>query len=223
MGGWRELVKPTDGIISRTINRRISYRITMAIISAGVDVSPNEVSVWSFLLAVIASLLYLTGNPIPAGIMVQISSIIDGVDGELARLKGIASRFGAYFDALLDRLADIAIIVSYVYYTSKILGLGVGPTTCLLAFVLTGDLLVSYIHARGEASIGRSPILVGSVPSYASRDVRLFIIFIGSVIGGFISCANLITLVVVSVLAYSYVILKTMDLYMCRHVYEVVR
>ena len=43
--------------------------------------------------------------------------------------------------------------------------------------------MVSYIHARGEASLQQHPSKIGKIPNFASRDVRLFIIFVGSIIG----------------------------------------
>jgi len=144
--------------------------------------------------------------PVPAAIMVQASSIIDGVDGELARLLGLTSRVGAFLDAILDRFVDIAIIASLTYYVST---LGIIEAKLLVVvsmLALSGDLLVSYIHARGEASLGVHPSRIGIIPNFSSRDVRLFIIFVGTLIGMYIE-----TLIVVATLSYAYVISKFID------------
>ena len=50
-----------------------------------------------------------------AGVVIQLASIIDGCDGEIARLKYRSSRFGAWFDTVLDRYADVAIAVGITY------------------------------------------------------------------------------------------------------------
>jgi len=200
------LVKSTDGFISRYINRKISIRITRTIVKYKIPLSPNQVSIISFVLGLISALLYVLGMPVPAAIMVQASSIIDGVDGELARLLGLTSRVGAFLDAILDRFVDIAIIASLTYYVST---LGIIEAKLLVVvsmLALSGDLLVSYIHARGEASLGVHPSRIGIIPNFSSRDVRLFIIFVGTLIGMYIE-----TLIVVATLSYAYVISKFID------------
>jgi len=104
--------KPTDGPISKIINRKISTRITSYILSRNLPVTPNQISLLSFLTAVAASLLYVARLPALAGVLVQTSSIIDGVDGELARARRISNPVGAFVDSILDRLADALIIIS---------------------------------------------------------------------------------------------------------------
>lgn len=201
-----KLVKSTDGFISRYINRKISIRITRAIVKYKVPLTPNQVSIISFVLGLISALLYVLGMPIPAAIMVQVSSIIDGVDGELARLLGLTSRVGAFLDAILDRFVDIAIIASLTYYVSTLGIIEAKLLVVISMLALSGDLLVSYIHARGEASLGVHPSRIGIIPNFSSRDVRLFIIFVGTLIGMYIE-----TLIVVAILSYAYVISKFID------------
>lgn len=86
--------KPTDGPVSKYINRKISIRITRFIIEYNIPLTPNHVSIISFIMALVTLPLYLYGYLIPAGILVQLSSIIDGVDGELARALNMVSRKG---------------------------------------------------------------------------------------------------------------------------------
>jgi len=201
-----KLVKSTDGFVSKYINRRISIRITKAIVKYRIPLTPNQVSIISFVLGLISALLYILGMPIPAAIMVQVSSIIDGVDGELARLLGLTSRVGAFFDAMLDRFVDIAIIASLTYYIYVSSNINAELLIIISLLALSGDLLVSYIHARGEASLGIHPSKIGVIPNFSSRDVRLFIIFVGSLIGLYIE-----TLMVVAILSYAYVLSKFLD------------
>ena len=207
-----ELIKMTDGIVSRYINRKISTRITMFIVKKRINITPNQVSVLSFAIGIISALIYLFNNPLLAGIGVQASSIIDGVDGELARILKKTTRFGAFFDAILDRLVNIVIIICISLYLSN---LGVNQELLLVSSIcaLSGDLMVSYIHARGEASLNIHPIKIGIGLNYASRDVRLFTIFMGSVLENFIEGVLLYTLVIIALLSYSYVILKIIDAY----------
>jgi len=59
---------------------------------------------------VVGALLYLWRLDPVAGILVQLASIVDGVDGELARARNMASPVGAFLDSLLDRIADAFVI-----------------------------------------------------------------------------------------------------------------
>lgn len=205
--------KSTDGPVSKYLNRKISTRITKIIIKYHIPLTPNQVSLISFILGVVATLSYVYVNPVVAGILVQLSSIIDGVDGELARALNKTSRKGGFIDAILDRIADIAIITGLTTYI--VLNDILNPTLILHIAILaiTGDLMVSYLHARGEASLGIHPLRIGTIPSIASRDVRLFIIFTGSIIGVIDKNIYWITLIIIAVISYVYVTLKTIEIY----------
>ncbi len=205
--------KSTDGPISRYINRRISTRITSLIVKHKIPVTPNQVSLISFLLGVLAGFLYLV-NAIIAGILVQISSIIDGVDGELARALNKTSKIGGFIDAILDRITDTAIIIGLTLYIHNLNIINPLHLILLSMLALSADIMVSYLHARGEASLGVHPLKVGSTPSIASRDVRLFIIFLLSLLGALYPILYPITLVIISILGYLYVTLKSIELYM---------
>ncbi len=199
--------KSVDGPISRYVNRRISTRITKYIIAHNIPLTPNQISLIAFFIAVLASVLYLFNYLWLAGLLVQFSSIIDGVDGELARALGKASRKGGYIDTMLDRYADVVILVtlSYIAITNPMYNRSLTIVICLLA--LSGDLLVSYIHTRGKQDFNIHPSLVGPLNGIASRDVRLFIVFIGSLIGYIVY-----TLLVIAVITHIYVIIKSIAL-----------
>ncbi len=199
------ITKPTDGPISRYLNRRISSRITQAIVKYNVPLTPNQVSLIAFALAVTASAMYFMGNSILAGILVQLSSIIDGVDGELARVRGLVSKRGGFLDTMLDRYADIFIVVAIVH---SVLSHNPGALYLVLGLLaLSGDLLVSYLHARSQFDLGIHASHVGPLDSIASRDVRLFIIFIGSIL-----CALSYVIFILAILTHIYVVVKTVAL-----------
>ena len=198
--------KTTDGLVSRYINRRISSRITAFILNHNIPVTPNQVSLIAFIMALIASILYYNGWLLLGGILVQLSSIIDGVDGELARARKIASARGAFLDTMLDRFADIAIYTGLALYLAS-QGMQSSIIVLVTALAISGDLMVSYMHAAGEAKLGRHPSLVGRIPPLASRDVRLFVIFVGTVCGFAFE-----TMVAVAIISYIYVISKFIEL-----------
>ncbi len=205
--------KPTDGPIAKYINRKISTRITRLIIRKNLPLTPNQVSLISFAIGLAGAILYLASAPIAAGVAVQASSIIDGVDGELARARGQTSRTGGFLDAILDRLVDISVITALTLYTYS---LKPGLETLLVGMLaLSGDIMVSYLHARGEASLGTHPARIGRVANFASRDVRLFIIFLGSLIGHY-----LVWLAAIAAISYAYIALKSLEVAGQRHVLQ---
>ena len=174
------LIKPEDGIISRYINRKISLRISRRLCNT--SLTPNDISLMSFLLSILAAILFLFTDYIHlalAGIITQASSIIDGCDGEIARLKFQASPFGAWLDTVLDRYADIAIAASIAYAYSMLYGILISWIVAILA--ISGFILSSYSRKEYAIRYGKqiSPDKIGYL---GRRDIRLFIIFIGAIL-----------------------------------------
>ncbi len=107
----RSLTKPEDGPVSRLINRPISTRISVFLYRRGVFISPNLISLISFLLCVGGAYL-LSTEPLLSAALIQLGSIVDGIDGEIARLFSRTSKFGALMDTVLDRYADLAVVMA---------------------------------------------------------------------------------------------------------------
>ena len=169
-----------DGLVSRYVNRRVSRPISRWL--AKTPATPNQVSVASFVMALASLGLFVSDYSIWAGLVAQASSIVDGVDGDLARLKGMTTRFGGFFDAVLDRYADVAILVGLAYWSLEFEDRG--PAELLAAVSLlavAGTFMVSYTRARAEVSFGGG--FLGPAGSLASRDARLLLIGVGAVLG----------------------------------------
>ena len=105
---WLDCRKPLDGIISRHLNRYISLWISARI--ARWPIHPNHISVVTFSLGILAGLLAGLGgywNFLLAGLVFQANSVIDGCDGELARVKYQFSVKGEWLDTISDDLSDV--------------------------------------------------------------------------------------------------------------------
>ncbi len=215
------LGKPTDGVVSRMINRRVSTRVTRLLVRLGVR-DPNKVTIATGVFGVLAALPYLTVNPwmaALAGILVQLASILDGCDGEIARMLNRKSGFGAYLDAVTDRVVDAASFAFATYAVATALDLHPGVAALLSAYVVSAAMMVSYVHARGEASLRRSLQVTGVVRPWASRDVRLFVLALGSVLvpllPGRLGWYELLAVLVgLATASYAYVAAKTIDLWL---------
>lgn len=105
------LVKPTDGVISRHLNRKISMFFSRRL--ARHDVSPNHVTLVVFLIGVASGPLAYRGDyasTVAAGFCYWFSAVLDGTDGELSRLKYMGSPLGAW----LDTITDDAVCLSFI-------------------------------------------------------------------------------------------------------------
>jgi len=174
--------KETDGFVSRYLNRRLSFLFTRVLLLGMPNISPNVVSFISFVIGCLGAIFFSLQWGIIAGLAVQLSSVFDGCDGEIARLQEKSSRLGAFFDAILDRYADSFIIMGLVVYclqtlpTRQIFNLfKVNEAFILLIGVLTlaGTFQVSYSAAKGQAEFSRD-----FPRTLQGRDTRLFIIFL---------------------------------------------
>ena len=111
--------------------------------------TPNHVSGMGIIFSILAAITYSLWQIdsillIIAPILMLISGLFDALDGAIARIYGEATKFGGFFDSVLDRYAD-AVVLS---------GIIVGGLTNLIwgLAALFGSLLVSYARARAEAA-----------------------------------------------------------------------
>ncbi len=106
-GLLRSLGKRSDGYVARTLNRAVSTRITGLL--ARTEITPDRVSLGVLGLALGAAWTVALGSPIGfvAGCLLnQLASMFDGCDGELARLKFLDTRRGAWLDTSIDMVGN---------------------------------------------------------------------------------------------------------------------
>ncbi|MCK4369065.1 MAG: CDP-alcohol phosphatidyltransferase family protein [Dehalococcoidales bacterium] len=191
-----------DGFISKHINRRLSEPIARML--ARTSLTPNQATWGAFGIAALSFASFVLGYNILGGILAQLSSIADGIDGSLARLKGMASVFGSFLDSVLDRYADALIVLGMTLWS---LSYESYPQVWLVGFLaIVGTISISYTRARIDPE--HRLIFDRGLPSIASRDIRLFLIMLGGISGQVYFCllaiAILTNLVVFYRLVYMY-------------------
>ena len=195
-----------DGYVSKYINRKLSNPLARFL--ARTRITPNQVS-WSALgIALLAFISFVFSQNIIGGILAQVSSIVDGADGSLARLKGMSSTFGGFLDSILDRYADILIVLGLTLWS---VFNEAYPGIWLAGFLaIAGTFCVSYTRSRIDAEYRH--LFDKGLKSLASRDIRLFLIMLGGVSGqGYIcliTIAVLTNMVVIYRLIYMYSYLR---------------
>jgi choline kinase/phosphatidylglycerophosphate synthase len=176
----RSLTKSTDGPVSRYLNRPISTRLSMAL--APLRPSPNLVSWVAFVIGIVAASLLAAERPLIGGLLVHLHSVLDGVDGELARLQMRTNPRGARLDNLLDRMVDAAIVaglgwwVAYNWFSPRTILLlaAIGVAWGLLAQAGKERSTVLGLPASTERTLG---YLLGG------RDGRLLLVTAWAVLG----------------------------------------
>lgn len=175
----RSMVKDGDGPVARFLNRPVSTRVSMIV--APLRPSPDVVSFLALLLGVAAAVLLGLGRGILGGILVHLTSVIDGVDGEIARLHLRARPAGALLDGVLDRLADAAILAGLGVWALEgssdgvTLVLTVGATAGAMLQMASKDRIAALrLPSAPERRLG---LLLGG------RDGRLLIVAVGAVAG----------------------------------------
>ncbi len=150
---------------------------------ARTPVTPNQITVASFLLALLgASLLALADSSwwIAGGLVIQAASILDGCDGEVARLKCRQSARGAWLDTILDRYADLAVALAVTYAHAA---LHEGAWVWITGFVsAAGFVLASYVTKEYRLRFGM-PYPNNWMNRIKRRDLRILTIAIGAVAG----------------------------------------
>jgi len=108
--------RANDGFFSVFFLRRVSKLLTWAAVKIGA--TPNQVTIASFAIGLYAAFLFAQGDTwslILGAILLQISIIVDCVDGELARYTRKFSELGAWLDAITDRVKEYAVFLGLAY------------------------------------------------------------------------------------------------------------
>lgn len=136
-------------------------------------ISPNSLTVASFLVAIGAGIFYYLGNILAGTFLVLCNATFDALDGAIARAQNTQSPLGDFFDHAVDRYADIFIITgifaggfaTWQYSPEIVAYIGV--------FALTGVLMSSYLGTQAQAvGVGR---YYGGVLGRADRLVLLLL------------------------------------------------
>jgi choline kinase/phosphatidylglycerophosphate synthase len=173
-----QLKKPTDGPISRHVNRPASVTISRYL--ANTSVTPNQISLFCFVVSVVAAGLFVMQSYwalVTGAVLAQFASIVDGCDGELARLKFSESDFGGWFDAVLDRYSDAFLLLGLTLHVFSASGSRLDLLVGFLAII--GSFMNSYTADKYDNLMKAT--FSGGKGIRIGRDVRIFLIFVGAI------------------------------------------
>jgi len=134
-------------------------------------VHPNVLTFIGLLINIWAAVLFAAGKFRWAGVVLIGAGLFDMVDGRVARETNRVTRFGGFFDSVLDRYSDLAVLVGLLVYYASINRFFY---VVLTAIVMTGTVLVSYTRARAENTIRKCKI------GFLERPERVVLIILGA-------------------------------------------
>jgi CDP-diacylglycerol--glycerol-3-phosphate 3-phosphatidyltransferase len=142
-------------------------------------IHPNVITTLGFVATVVAGALYHFDHVRWAGLGVLLGGLADIFDGRVARLSGLASKFGAFYDATLDRISEIVVFVGLL---SLYLGYGASLADVWMVYAIVaamaGSLMVSYTRAKAE-SMG-----LDCNVGFMQRAERVVLLGLGSILFG---------------------------------------
>ena len=177
------LENPRDGLVDTYLNRKFSRLLTRFFLRT--PLTPNQITVFSFLTGLLGASCFLLGSyawAVAGALLLQFSTVIDCVDGEVARVKMLESPFGEWLDISLDTVVHIAIFLGVGVAVWKQDGLAAAP---LLGGMLAAAACISFplitmaekTEEQGRQRAGWADVwLDNMVAGLTSRDYSLLVL-----------------------------------------------
>jgi len=134
-------------------------------------IHPNVLTFLGLVINTWAAFLFAAGSFRWAGAVVILAGLFDMVDGRVARETNRVTRFGGFFDSVVDRYSDLALFMGLLVYYASINRFFY---IVLTAIVMTGSVMVSYARARAECTIPKCKV------GFLERPERVVLIIIGA-------------------------------------------
>jgi Phosphatidylglycerophosphate synthase len=134
-------------------------------------IHPNALTFIGLVINVVAAVLLARGQFRIAGFVILGAGIFDMVDGRVARETNQVTRFGGFFDSVLDRYSDLGLLIGLLVYYGNI---NRPLYVVLTGIVMAGTVMVSYVRARAENTIPTCKV------GFMERPERVVLVIIGA-------------------------------------------
>jgi CDP-diacylglycerol--glycerol-3-phosphate 3-phosphatidyltransferase len=108
---------------------------------------------------------------IQAGVIMIVANIFDFIDGKVAIELGEVSKFGGFWDSVIDRFSDIVLFIGLIFLYSQ---LGRTDYVMVASFAMMFALMTSYTRARAESLISKCKV------GFMERPERIVLFMIGA-------------------------------------------
>jgi phosphatidylglycerophosphate synthase len=176
---WASLSSNADGIVDRFLNRPLGRYLSKILIHA--PFSPNQVSIVSTLIGILSGWFFAGGYFVSGALFLQLSAIIDCVDGDLARVLYKESRLGKWLDLVGDQFVHVAVFAGIGFGlarsdpSSPALALAI---SAVLGVIISFAVIVRFMQRKsGHKSSGLKKL----IDSATNRDFSLLVLLLALV------------------------------------------
>jgi phosphatidylglycerophosphate synthase len=176
---WK--TKPTDRFILKFIKVHISAPLSEYLVRIRPDIRPATLTFAAAFLGICGGISFGLGSAWLGGLMAALAQILDGMDGQVARLSGRSSSEGALLDSFLDRYMDFALLFGILIHSLRYsAGVGGGEGIVNWSWVV----LVAGLAAAGSSQVSYTTARAASLkldfsrPEHAGKGSRTFVIII---------------------------------------------
>jgi phosphatidylglycerophosphate synthase len=156
---------------------RVSEKVGKIFSKTGI--SPNAFTFFSLIFAVLSFIFIVKNNFILAATFFIIASLLDLIDGAVAKFKNVATKTGAYLDTICDRYVEAIFLFGFLFLPLPKIYL---DSKFWVFLALFGSLMTTYAKAAGkEKEILKEELKKGLL----ERPERLFLIFLSLILGIF--------------------------------------
>jgi CDP-diacylglycerol---glycerol-3-phosphate 3-phosphatidyltransferase len=134
-------------------------------------INPNVLTFVGLLINMVAAAFLASGRFRVAGLVIIFAGLFDMVDGRVARATNQVTRFGGFFDSVLDRYSDLALLVGLLVYYGTI---NRPSYVVLTAIVMTASVMISYTRTRAENIVPTCKV------GFLERPERIVLLILGA-------------------------------------------
>ena len=134
-------------------------------------IKPNTLTFIGLIINIGAAVVLAAGQFRIAGFVILGGAVFDMLDGRVARTTGRVTRFGGFFDSVLDRYSDLSLLIGLLVFYASINRFFY---VVLTAVVMMATVLISYTRARAENVIPKCKV------GFMERPERIVLLIIGA-------------------------------------------
>ncbi|MGH8908244.1 MAG: CDP-alcohol phosphatidyltransferase family protein [Egibacteraceae bacterium] len=129
---------------ARPLTDRLALPVAKGLVRMGA--TPNWLTLFGLAFVLVGVGIVLVGFQVTGATVMALATVVDGLDGAVARLRGTDSALGSFLDSVADRVADAAIFGAAAWIVRG------DPLTFIIAVIaLAAALITSYIRAKAES------------------------------------------------------------------------
>ncbi len=134
-------------------------------------IHPNVLTFTGVVVNAMAAWALAVGRFPLAGFLMIVANIFDFIDGKVARERSIETKFGGFWDSVMDRFSDLALFIGLIYLYSE---LHRTDYVMIAALAMMFSVMTSYTRARAESLIPKCKV------GFMERPERIVLFMIGA-------------------------------------------